>query len=144
MGNLTRTIIDTQAGYNLTALPAENTSVQSATIDLQQAPSLLAGAGTSVAEDIQISMSLPAIAANTVAAQSVTGTLQDSADGITFANVAGAPVLTATSVAVTGSVAVTLTFIPPLTIRRYLQVTWAVSATAGNLTASSGQFNLAF
>ena len=143
MGNLARSIIDTNKQV-VTNLPAQNTSVNSATIDLEQAPSLNVGNGTAVVDDIQFGMSLPAIAANTVAAQSVTGTLQDSADNVTFANVAGVPVLTAPSVAVTGSVAVASTFKLPLTIRRYLQVTWACSATTGSLIASQGTANLLF
>lgn len=116
-----------------TALPAQNTNKQSTTLDL----------GTGIPEAIQFEIDIPATP-SLAAAQTITVKLQDSADDVTYADVAAL-----SSVVVTGAgggagpATNRKVYLPP-TIRRYVQLNIAASATAGDNTAVSVTHRLRF
>lgn len=115
------------------ALPAQNANVNSAAIDLENVP---------LKDDVQFNLSLVKTP-NLANGQTITGKVQDSADNVTFADVA-IQTLVVTGVSTDGGPEATLTVRVPLNIRRYVRANWAASATAGNNTAISGEFALVF
>lgn len=89
-------------------------------------------------------ISIPAMAANTDPTKSVTITLQDSADGLSFANLKAAEIITISGVAITGSPASTqLVGLPP-GARQYVQFVQAVTSGAADLTASGISYQMLF
>jgi hypothetical protein len=89
-------------------------------------------------KDVILEVSVPALAAHTDAAESVVFTLQDSADGETFADVDPSITTTIIGVASTGSAAKVVRFRLPLNVRQYVAIEAAVSDvdTGPVLTAS--------
>lgn len=116
------------------ALPTQTNTVNSASIDLGVAANALTGTHS----DLLINAPDGA-ALNT--GQTLTFTIQDSADNSSFAAVAALPtyvVTGASNVVPTGS---NRTFRLPPSIRRYVRVSCAASATAG--TSASASFTAA-
>jgi molybdenum-dependent DNA-binding transcriptional regulator ModE len=75
---------------------------------------------------------------------SITVKVQDSADNSSFADVAILATLVATGAGGTGSAAASLTQRAPLTLRRYVRVNIAASATAGDNTVKKATLALAY
>ncbi len=119
------------------ALPAAGATADSDGIDLGQAVGGRLG-------DVIVEFSLPALAAHTDAAESVTLTLLDSADDETYAVCNPSVVATVIGVVTDGSAAYQARFRLPLNVRRYIAVRAAVSDvdTGPVLTASSVTISL--
>jgi len=118
----------------LTSLPAQNSNANGTALDLINLP---------IPDGVQVCISLPALPA-LANAQTMIVKLQDSADNSSFADVAGLATLTATGAGGVGSAAASLTQRVPLTLRRYVRVNVAASATAGDSTALKATLALAF
>ena len=112
------------------ALPAQDTNNDGASIDLAQVN--LGPTGDHIELEISVP-ALPALAND----QTMTFTVQDSADDSTFATLAGLSTLVLTGAGGTGAAAATRVVRLPRTTRRYIRVNAAASATAGNNTAVS-------
>lgn len=110
------------------ALPAQNTTVTSSSIDLGTAEAALVG----TLSDLVVTIP----ATTTATGQSFTVTVQDSADNSSFAAV---PALAAR--AITGvsnaTAAAEFRWRFPSTVRRYIRLSIAASATTGDQTAIS-------
>jgi hypothetical protein len=119
----------------VTALPAQNTNSDSAAIDLE----VLNGA--SLPDALELEISIPATP-NLADGQTTTTTIQDSADGTTFAAVAGLAALVRTGAGGAGAAASSRRYKLPSTVRRYVRENTACSATAGNNTAVSRTLRL--
>jgi len=78
----------------------------------------------------------PALPNHTNPALSITATLQDSADGVTWANVSPQIQISVAGVAVTGSLATTQKFRQIPNIRQYVRVQFSVPVGDGNCTAA--------
>lgn len=116
-----------------TALPAQNTAKQTATIDL----------GLGLPEGIQLEISVPALTA-LADGQTCTIKVQDSADDSTYADLVGLSTLVLTGAGGAGAAAANRkVYLPPAT-RRYIQLNIACSATAGDNTAKSVTHRLRF
>lgn len=116
------------------ALPAQNTNANTSVIDLGVA------VPDTALESAELVISVPATTCAT--GQTITFTVQDSADNSSFAAVArlGTLVLTGASnaTAATGELRWRL----PSNTRRYLRVNIAMSATTGDLTAITAAIRL--
>ena len=112
------------------ALPAQDTNNDGTSIDLGQVN--LGPTGDHIELEISVP-ALPALAND----QTMTFTVQDSADDSTFATLAGLSTLVLTGAGGTGAAAATRVVRLPRTTRRYIRVNAAASATAGNNTAVS-------
>jgi hypothetical protein len=89
-------------------------------------PSFNLGSGTFKPEEMEIEVALPAMTNRTSASYTITATLQDSADNITFANTNPLIQCGVIGVASTGSPATTFRFRPPANVRQYIQVLFSV------------------
>lgn len=126
---MSRNITDA-ALIKVTALPAQDSSVDSASIDL-------GGAEIAALEVIEIQVDLPALD-DLADGQTVTLTVEDSADDSTFTAIAGLSTLVATGIATgAGSDAFTRKYKLPSSTRRYIMVSATTSATTGDNTAVS-------
>jgi hypothetical protein len=125
------------ATIKVTALPAQDTASQSATIDLGQVA--LGPTG----DHFEVEVSLPATPA-LANGQTITLALHDSADDSTFAAIAGLNSLVATGAGTAGAAATSRIFRLPRNTRRYLRLNQAASATAGNNTAVSTTISLVY
>jgi len=133
--------------YVRTALPAQNTTAQSASIDLEQTPA------DSVNEVIDVIIRLPATP-NLANGQTITFSIQDSADNSSFATVAGTGSFVVTGAGGNGGPAFPVAAIPnspgmphfklPPQTRRYIRAQVVTSATAGDNTAVFYTFQLGF
>jgi len=119
----------------VTALPAANANNNTSAFDLGDAAP---GASTNV---IEARVNLPATP-SLADGQTITLTLQDSADNSSFAAVAGVATLVATGAGGAGSAALERQIKLPATVRRYIRLNQAASATAGNNTAVSSTLSL--
>lgn len=117
------------------ALPAQNTTAYTSSIDLMSATQELVGNVT------DLYVSVPATTCAT--GQTITLTVQDSADDSTFASVNTLLPLTLTGVSNATSLT-TRTFRLPPNIRRYARVAIAMSATTGDQTAITATIRLQF
>lgn len=134
MNNL-RTLRDANLSKSK-ALPAAAASNQSSAIDFTETnPGRL--------EDVEILIELPATP-NLVDAKTITLTVEDSADGTTFATVADIPAIVVTGAGGAGGTAVARRFAPPITLRRYIRLAQAVLTAGGDSTAVSGVVSLVF
>jgi hypothetical protein len=120
------------------ALPAQNTTAASTgSLNLGSA---VAGIGTEKADFLLSIPATPSLANG----QTITCTVQDSADNVTFAALAGVGQLIVTGAGGIGAAAASiLAQLPPGT-RAFVNVTVTTSATAGNNTAVSYTFQLLF
>lgn len=112
------------------ALPTQTNTVNSASIDLGVAAPVLAGTHS----DFLISAPDGA-ALNT--GQTLTFTIQDSADNSSFAAVAALPTYVVTGASNLVPVGSNRTFRLPPSVRRYVRVSCAASATAGTSASAS-------
>ncbi len=87
---------------------------------------------------------IPAMANHTDTTKTITHTLQDSANGSSFANVDPLIQAQTPGVASTGSVARTLKFRVPSTTRQHIRIAQAVPSADGDVTGDLTQFNLLF
>jgi hypothetical protein len=125
------------AGKTVTkALPAAGASNQSGTIDI--------GVGPFHPEELDVEISIPAMAAHSDTTKNVTITLQDSADDSSYADVDPAIVETLAGVSSTGTSAKVVVFRLPPGTRRYIQFTQAVTSGGPTLTGSSVTYSLCF
>ena len=123
MGNYN--LKDTQARV-VTALPAQNTNANTASIDL----------GKGVNQRLKLKVSIPATP-SLADAQTITAKVQDSDDNSSFADVSVYATTVATGAGGTGGVAVAKEYSLFDSVRRYVRLNVAASATAGNNTAVS-------
>jgi len=77
---------------------------------------------------MEIEVALPAMTNRTSASYTITATLQDSADNITFANTNPLIQCGVIGVVATGSPATTFRFRPPANIRQFVQMEFSVPA----------------
>ena len=115
--------------------PAQNANLNSASLDLRMA-------GNVAREQFEVLITFDA-APNLASAQTLTLTLQDSADNITFANVTNVSTVVQTGGS-SGAALATARIALPSTIRRYIAFNDAASATAGSNTANGFTFQLVF
>ena len=113
------------------ALPAQNNNVDSGAIEL----------GLGVPESIQVEISVPATPA-LADGQTLTFTLQDSADGVTFAAIPELETFVRTGAGGAGAPAAKRRVKLPPSVRQHLRMNIAASATAGNNTAVSATLAL--
>lgn len=124
------------------ALPAAGATNQTDTIDLETA--------VGSPENMEIEVSIPAMAAHNSASYNVILTLQHSDDDSSYANLDPGTgtlpgiVITTPGVASTGSAARVVRFRLPRQVKRYLQFTQAVDNSGPTLTASSVTYSLTF
>ena len=114
-------------------LPAQNTNNNSASIDLGTATQFEVGSNT------EVEVYVPATACAT--GQTITVTIQDSADDSSFAQVAQLETLVLTGSS-NATAATTRKWRLPSTVRRYIRMNVACSATTGDLTANTATFKL--
>jgi hypothetical protein len=133
MGNLSRAIKD-ELNLVRTALPAQNTAANGSAIDLGNVP---------LSDDVHFSLLIPATP-SLADGQTITGKIQDSADGVTFADLVGVGTLVVTGAGGVGAAQAAKVQRTPLACRRYVRAVWTASATAGDNTAVSGEFALTF
>lgn len=119
------------------ALPAAGAAVNTPTIDLGANPA-------AVIESMELELAIPALPNNTDAAHGITAKLQDSADDVTYADIALVGTVSLAGVAVTGSAVMTKVFKLPSHTRRYVQGNLAASAGAGDNTAKSATLSPLF
>lgn len=119
------------------ALPAAAAANYSDVLDLKTA---LPGR---TAQPFELSITLPATPA-LVDAKTITLTLKDSADGVTFAAVADLPPIVSTGAGGVGAAAIDRRFKPPIGLQRYLRLDAAVLAAGGDNTAVSTTLALVF
>lgn len=117
------------------ALPAQNTNANSSAFDLEQA------VPDSLPEHFELLLDIPAT--TTATGQTITFTVQDSADNSSFAAVPALATLVLTGAS--NATAATQRFIRlPSTVRRYVRVNIAMSATTGDQTAITAGIRLVF
>ena len=116
-----------------TALPAQNTNLNSASIDLGTPPA---------PEMMELRVSVPATP-RLASGQTLTAIFQDSADNSSFAAIPELASLVITGTGGGGPATIRDVNLPANT-RRYVRVNYAASATAGNNTAVSGSLTLLF
>lgn len=116
-------------------LPAQNSNNNSTALDLQIAAPQLAG------EYSEVEFYIPATTCAT--GQTITVTLQDSADNSSFAQVPEAETLVLTG-ASNATAATTRRWRLPRSVRRYIRVNIACSATTGDLTAITAKLRVEF
>ncbi len=114
----------------VTALPAANANNNTASIDLGDASP---GAAT---ENFDVRISVPALP-SLADGQTITLALQDSADNATFAAIGEFASFVRTGAGGTGAAAAERQLKLPATVRRYIRLNQAASATAGNNTGVS-------
>jgi len=117
------------------ALPAAGASASTPPIDL--------AATTQEESHFEVEVSVPALP-NLVEDKAVTVSLEDSADGTSFAAITGLAPLQVTGGAGGGSSAASLRLRLPNTARRHLRATAAVEAAGGNNTTQSLTLGLIF
>jgi hypothetical protein len=117
------------------ALPAQNTNVNSTAIDLG---SVVNGAVGNFCEFVIDLPATPSLANG----QTMTITIQDSADNSSFAAVAGLSTLVVTGAGGVGAAAASRRVRLPSTLRRYVGINIAASATTGDNTAVSATFRI--
>ena len=117
------------------ALPAAGASASTEALDLLQGPVQEA--------HHEVELQLPALPA-LANAKSVTATLQDSADGVTFAAIAALATLVVTGGGGIGSAAATRKVRLPSDTRQYLRASVAVEAAGGDSTAQKLSLALVF
>ena len=139
----TRLLRDASASTLVTkALPAAGANNNTATIDL--------GLGPWHPEEPEIEISLPAMTAHNSASYSVTITLQDSADNITFASTDDgvgsrvAVTLTTPGIASTGTAARLVRFKLPIGVKQYIQFNQAVTSGGPTLTGTTVTYSVLF
>lgn len=118
-----------------TALPAQNTTGNGSSIDLEVVT------GASLPEGLQVEVAIPATP-NLADGQTITVTLQDSADNSSFAAITGLSTLVVTGAGGAGAAAASRKVPLPNNTRRYIRASYAASATAGNNTAVSATLKL--
>lgn len=117
------------------ALPAADASASTSPIDLE---------ATSQAESpFEVEIRVEALP-NLANAKTLTVTLEDSANGASFAAISGLSTLTVTGANGAGADAVSRKVRLPSAARRYLRATAAVQAAGGDNTASSLTLSLVF
>ena len=117
------------------ALPAQNTAANSSSIDLEIASPQFAG------EYSEVEVVVPAT--TTATGQTITITLQDSADNSSFAQIPECETLVLTGVSNATALANRKWRLPRGT-RRYINMRIAMSATTGDQTAITAQLALLF
>lgn len=117
------------------ALPAAGANASTTAIDLGHLPPN--------EFRFEIELSLPALPALANTKKAIV-TLEDSADGTTFAAVPGFATLEVTGAGGTGAAAASRRVRPPADLRRYLRATVAVQADGGDNTARSFTLALVF
>jgi hypothetical protein len=123
------------------ALPAAGAGNDSASIDTNNInPGRLGDPETANPE---LLIELPATP-SLVDAKTITLTLQDSADGVTFANQTDVPAQVVTGGGGLGGGAVAYQFKMPIGLRRYIRLDQAVLAAGGDNTAISGSLSIVF
>lgn len=132
----TRLIQDAET-LKSTAHPAQNTNADSASIDLGNV-----SPGPEM-EKVQVRIKVPATP-NLANGQTLTYTLQDSADDSTFATIEELEPLVITGAGGEGGPATERTWRLPPAVARYLNANCAASATAGNNTAVSYELALMY
>lgn len=135
MASTTRNVTDALLTVS-TAIPTQNTNVNGTAIDLGQT------SPWPVMDDVEVLVTLPAQASMTNG-QTVTATLQDSADNSSFAAISALATIVQTGASSAGP-AVTARVSLPSGVRRYLRINIASSATAGVSTAVSATLSLVF
>lgn len=109
-------------------LPASTTAVVSSSIDLGSPASLNAMVG--IACDVVLDVPATTVATG----QTLTFVVQDSADGVSFAQIAHLNGLTLTGVSNATAAATRIWRLPP-TVRRFIRLSCTASATAGDQSA---------
>jgi len=117
------------------ALPAAGASAATEALDLLQGPSQEA--------HFEVEMSFPALP-SLADTKSATATLEDSADGITFAAIAALQPLKLTGAGGAGAALATRKVRLPSDARQYLRANVAVDAAGGNNTAQKFTLALVF
>ncbi|MCC5807188.1 MAG: hypothetical protein JJU00_12765 [Opitutales bacterium] len=120
-----------------TALPAAGADNATAAIDLGSVEPFPAN------ESFTAVVAIPATPA-LVDAKTITVTLEDSADGITFAPIASLAPVTVTGADAAGGPAVESGLRLPDNVRRFIRAAAAVEADGGNSAAVSYTLNLQF
>lgn len=115
-----------------TALPAQNTNANSLAIAI----------GSSFPEGAQVEIAVPATP-SLASGQTLTFTLQDSADGSSYAAIPELATLVVTGGGGGGAAATRTVQLPP-NARKFLRANCAAGATAGNNTAVSYTLSLLF
>jgi hypothetical protein len=137
MANQTQRRIPDAAVMVFTNHAAQNTTTGSASIDLVLA-------GNVSRESLEVLVSLDA-APSLANGQTIAVKLQDSADDITFTDIASLASSTAqTGAGGVGAVAVSKRWALPSTVRQYIRVYETMSATTGDNTAVGTTFQLVF
>lgn len=116
-------------------LPAQNTNNNSTSLDLEIAAPYFAG------EYTEVEFYIPATTCAT--GQTITVTLQDSANDSSFAQIAECETLVLTG-ASNATAATTRRWRLPRSCRRYIRVNIAMSATTGDQTAITSKLALLF
>ncbi len=111
------------------AVPAAGANASGAAVDLEQV-------NGGILENVDFEIAIPALP-NLADAKVLTVTVQDSADGATWANLDPSQVTTVTGVSTNGSAAKGVRFRIPPQARRYIGVNLAVAAAGGDSTAKS-------
>lgn len=117
------------------ALPAQNTNNDGSSLDLAQVE--LGPTG----DHLELEISVPATP-DLANGQTLTFTIQDSADDSTFATLAGLSTLVMTGADSAGAAAATRVVRLPRTTRRYVRVNAAASGTAGDNTGVSSTISI--
>jgi hypothetical protein len=117
-------------------LPAAGASANSVSLDL-------ATTGAGRAPNVELVIDLPATP-SLADAKTVTLTVQDSADNVTFAPVAAIPAQVATGAGGVGAAALRFQTKVPLGLRRYVLLTAAVLAAGGDNTAITASLYFVF
>lgn len=116
-------------------LPAQNTNNNSTSLDLEIAAPYFAG------EYAEVEFYIPATTCAT--GQTITVTLQDSADNSTFTQIDECETLVLTGVS-NATAATTRRWRLPRTVLRYIRVNIAMSSTTGDQTAITSKLALLF
>lgn len=112
------------------ALPAAGATNYTDAIDLgDQAPGISR-------DDFQLEVAIPALP-SLADTKTYKATIQDSADGSSFDDVAALGIITLTGVSASGAAAKTQIFPLPKDLRRYVRVKNVVEGSGGNNTAVS-------
>lgn len=115
------------------AIPAQNTNENSSALTL----------GATFPENAQVEIAIPATP-SLANGQTITVTLQDSADNSSFAAIPELETLVVTGGGGTGAAAATRTVRLPPSARKFIRMNIAASATAGNNTAVSATLSMLF
>lgn len=136
-----RAIID--ANYKVsTALPASAGTVHGASLDLGDAVSGIPYATT---ETVNFQVVAPALTTTQLPnSATVTYTIEDSADNITFVAISSLATLVQTGASSAGAAASTLTVKLPPATRRYIRVSAVTATSPGDCSAASYVNQLAF